>query len=121
QVDQQAGDDGTIGLDLQARRIPAEEVPATQHVFEKPEEQLRLPAIMPPKMKLYLTSIDEYPGPWCSLLATQFRRGQFLRYRLIATLPLVAAEPHQPLQISAIRPQRPVASRHRQLPRVHPA
>src|SRR5437764_14391873 len=34
QADQHAGDDGTVRLDLDARRPSAEEFPATEHLFE---------------------------------------------------------------------------------------
>ena len=52
QTDQQTGDDGTVRLDLDAVLAVAEQVPATQQVFEKSEEDFTLPSIMPPLSQL---------------------------------------------------------------------
>ena len=52
--DQQTSDDRAIGLNLDANRIGAEQMPATKNVLEEAEEDLRLPAIMPPKREAYI-------------------------------------------------------------------
>src|ERR1700675_4560037 len=44
EADQQAGDDRTVGLNLDAVGAVAEQVPAAQHVLEEPEENLDGPA-----------------------------------------------------------------------------
>src|SRR5712691_137869 len=48
-VDQHARDQRTVGLNGDAVRCGTKQVLTTQHVLEKPEVDLRLPAIMPPK------------------------------------------------------------------------
>jgi hypothetical protein len=46
QCDQHAGDDRTVCLDLNAVLVVTQQVTATQHVLEKPEEDLDLPFII---------------------------------------------------------------------------
>ena len=45
QADEHAGDDRTVGLNLDAHRIVAEQMPAAQHVLEKAKENLDRPAV----------------------------------------------------------------------------
>src|SRR5688572_25027497 len=46
QMDQQAGDDGAVSLNLNPHRIGAEQVPAAENVLEEAEEQLDGPAVL---------------------------------------------------------------------------
>ena len=52
ETDQHAGNNRAIRLDLDAVLAVAEQVPATQQVFEKSEEDFTLPSIMPPLSQL---------------------------------------------------------------------
>ncbi len=45
QADEHAGNDGTVGLDLDAYRVVAQQVPTAQHMLEKTEENFNRPAI----------------------------------------------------------------------------
>ncbi|MGH7484222.1 MAG: hypothetical protein ACREMY_01290, partial [bacterium] len=52
QADQQAGDDGAVGLNLDAIFAVAQQLPASQNVLEESEENLSVPIIIPPKITL---------------------------------------------------------------------
>ena len=51
-TDQHTGDNRQICLNLDAHRVLAEQVSATEDVFEKAEESLSVPIIIPPKLTL---------------------------------------------------------------------
>ncbi len=46
QTDQQTNDDRTVGLDLDSLLVRTEQMAATQHVLEKPEEKLNCPPML---------------------------------------------------------------------------
>jgi hypothetical protein len=52
QGNQQAGDNGTVGLNLDPVLVVAQQVPASEQVLEEPEECFSVPIILPPKITL---------------------------------------------------------------------
>jgi hypothetical protein len=54
QADEQAGDNGAVGLNLNAPLGVTQQMAAAKNLFEEAKEDLRLPAIMPPKTEAYI-------------------------------------------------------------------
>jgi len=46
-----------VRLNLDAVGMLTQQVPTAEHMFQKPEEQLGVPVIMPPKLTVYRASI----------------------------------------------------------------
>ncbi len=54
ECDQQAGDDGTLGLDLDAHRVGTQQIPAAEDLLEEAKEDLDRPVILPPKAQAFI-------------------------------------------------------------------
>jgi hypothetical protein len=122
---QQAGDQGHVDLDGNTVGVGSQQVPTTEDAFEPAKKEFRLPAIMPPKRRLYqafqVLCTCEGLISTVLFLISDFWRGKLCGNGQVSSVAVKSAQFGQAFSFGGVGPDGPMTSRYRQFASPDPA